>query len=75
MRSGQLLLIVGLILAGIGVAGWVFVTPYMVYYQGERLIDEVAFYNYMNACAIGVTVIGGGLTVGGLIKMILGRWE
>ena len=71
MKLGIFMLVVGLILAGIGVATFIYADPNMSFWGATIFNVEEA--QMVNALGIGATVVGGGLAVGGIIRMILKR--
>ncbi|MBA7596071.1 hypothetical protein ES703_03040 [subsurface metagenome] len=73
MKLGIFMLVFGLIIAGAGITAWVFAAPYVDYYQGSRLTDVAIDVQLTNACGIGATVIGGGLAIGGIVRIIVKR--
>jgi len=71
MKLGIFLLIFGLVLAGVGVASWMYADPEVSFWLGGRFSVEEA--RMIDAGGIGVTIIGGGLALGGVIRMIVKR--
>ena len=71
MKLGITMLIIGLILAGVGVSAFVYADPEMSFWGGTVFSVEDAWV--INAAGIGLTVIGGGLAIGGIIRMVLKR--
>ena len=76
MKLGIFLLIFGLILAGVGVAAWQYAESAM----WEAEIGEIFGYHqqYEKALLIrsgglGIAVFGGGLAIGGIVRMIVTR--
>ena len=71
MKLGIFMLVFGLILAGIGVAVWVYADPTSSFLFGGRLnVDQAQI---ADAAGIGGAVVGGGLAIGGIVRMILKR--
>ena len=71
MKLGIFLLVFGLILAGFGIAAWMYVDPNIAFWFGGRFsVDEAQM---IDAGGIGIAVIGGGLAVGGIVRMIVRR--
>lgn len=66
MKLGIFLLIIGLLIAGAGVCAWQYYNPTFL---GYRTQEAQQYY----AAGIGGIVIGGGLVIGGIIRMILKR--
>lgn len=62
MKLGIFLLVFGVVLAAAGVAFW----QYMLLHLGSASPIEIAV-------GIGVTVLGGGLVLGGIVRMVLKR--
>lgn len=76
MKLGIFLVIFGLILAGIGVAAWQYAQSAM----WEAQLGEIFGYHeqyeqalLIRAIGLGVTVVGGGLFIGGIVRMIVKR--
>lgn len=67
MKFGIFLLILGLLIAGAGVYVWEYYSPT---FFGYRLTQEAQQFSSMG---IGAMVLGGGLTIGGIIRMIIKR--
>ena len=71
MKIGIFMLVLGLILAGFGVAAFAYADPNVSFWVGGRLSVEEA--RMADAAGIGVAIIGGGLAVGGIVRMIVKR--
>lgn len=71
MKLGIFMLILGLILAGVGMAAWMYADPNMSFWLGGRFSVEEA--RMIDAGGIGAAIIGGGLALGGIIRMIVSR--
>jgi hypothetical protein len=71
MKLGIFMLIIGLILAGVGVAVFTYADPNTSFLIGGYLNVEQA--RLADAAGIGVAVIGGGLAIGGIVRMIVKR--
>jgi hypothetical protein len=71
VKLGIFMLIFGLILAGAGVAAFTYADPNVSLFIGGRLGVEQA--RIADAAGIGVTVLGGGLAIGGIVRMIVKR--
>ena len=76
MKLGIFLLIFGLILAGVGVAAWQWAESAM----WEAEFGEVFGYHQQyqevlltRAGGLGVAIFGGGLAIGGIVRMIVKR--
>lgn len=69
MKFGLFLLILGLLLAGAATALWMYAEPGL-YWQGSRGWHEA---KSLDAIGIGVMVVGGGIALGGVIRMIIRR--
>lgn len=71
MKLGMFLLIFGLVLAGGGVAMWMYADPNVSLWFGGRFsVDEARM---LEAGGIGLTILGGGLALGGIVRMIVAR--
>jgi len=71
MKLGMFLLIFGLVLTGGGVAMWMYADPNVSLWFGGRFsVDEARM---LNAGAIGLTIIGGDLALGDIVRMIVTR--
>ena len=71
MKLGMFLLIFGLVLAGGGVAMWMYADPNVSLWFGGRFsVDEAQM---LEAGDIGLTILGGGLALGGIVRMIVAR--
>ncbi len=69
MKLGIFLLIFGLILAGGGVAVWMYADPETSFWFGGYLsINEARMYD---AGGMGVAVAGGLMVIGGIVRMIV----
>jgi len=71
MKLGIFMLVFGLILAGAGIAAFMYADPNASFWVGGYLSVEEA--RIANAAGIGVAIIGGGLAVGGIVRMIVKR--
>lgn len=71
MKLGIFMLVFGLILAGVGVAVFTYADPNASFWLGGHLSVEEA--RIADAVGIGVAIIGGGLAVGGIVRMIVKR--
>ena len=63
------MLILGLILAGAGTAAWMYADPNLAFLGGGLFSVEES--RIMDAGGVGATVIGIGLALGGIIRMIM----
>ena len=70
MKLGIFLLILGLILAGAGVATWMSADPTVSFWFGDSVVQETRM---LDASGPGLTVLGGGLALGGIIRMVVKR--
>jgi hypothetical protein len=61
-----LLLIFGLIIAGVGVAAWIYSDPGTAFLLG----DDIQTARLISSVGMGMVVIGGGIALGGLISII-----
>lgn len=69
MKIGILMLVLGLILLGVGAALYIYANPVVETYNDVPfLLNSVRL---VNAVGTGTVVIGGGLTLGGILRMIL----
>lgn len=69
MKLGLFLLILGLILAGAGIAGWMYADPNLAFWGGGPFnVDEAQM---ANAAGCGLAVAGGGLAIGGIVRMMV----
>lgn len=70
MKLGIAMLVIGLVIAGLGFGLWQF-------YSMEMALKEYAAASLLHAryvaTAKGATVFGGGLSIGGIVKMIVKR--
>ena len=71
MKLGIFMLVVCLILAGIGVTSFMYADPNMSFW-GATVFDVEESW-VINAAGVGITVLGGGLAIGGIIRMIVKR--
>lgn len=71
MKLGIFMLVFGLILAGVGIGVFTYADPNASFWVGGRLSVEEA--RIADAAGIGVAIIGGGLALGGIVRMILKR--
>jgi hypothetical protein len=76
MKLGIFLLIFGLLLAAIGVFAWQYTQPSM----WEAILGDLFGYHeqsqwilIIRAAGLALTVFGGGLALGGIVRMILRR--
>lgn len=69
MKLGIFLLILGLLLAGAGIAAWTYADPNVSFWFGGS-VEEARM---LDAAGLGVTVVGGGLAIGGIIRMVVKR--
>ncbi len=69
MKLGIFLLVFGLIIAGAGAAAWMYADPDTSLWIGGILNVEEA--RMVDAGGIGAVVIGGGLAIGGIVRMIV----
>lgn len=67
MKTGIIMLIIGLIVAGAGVTAWLFSDSYLSASPNDETIM------LLQAVGLGGTIIGGGLGLGGIIRMIVKR--
>lgn len=76
MKLGIAMLVIGLIFAGFGFFLWNWagsagpLTPGLF---GARWFASQGAANMCKAIGMGVTVFGGGLTIGGIVRMIITR--
>ena len=71
MKLGISMLVIGLVLAGIGTAAFMYADPNMSLWGASSFsVDEAQM---VNAAGIGLAVVGGGLAIGGIIRMIVKR--
>jgi len=71
MKLGIFLLIFGMILAGAGVAMWMYADPNVSFWLGGHFsVDEARM---LEAGGIGAAILGGGLAAGGIVRMIVKR--
>lgn len=71
MKLGISMLVFGLLLAGVGVTAWMYADPELSFWGVSQLnIDEAQM---VKAAGIGVAVLGGGLAIGGIVRMIVKR--
>jgi|GEM_PF-3173719 hypothetical protein len=74
MKLGIFLLVFGLILAGIGVAAWQYGLDLSTTILGiPRNANEYEIGTWCKAGGLGLTVLGGGLAIGGIVRMIVKR--
>ena len=70
MKLGIAMLVIGLVIAGIGFGLWQF-------YSMEMATQSYAAHNLLYAryvaTAAGATLFGGGLSIGGIVAMIIKR--
>jgi len=71
MKLGIFLLVLGLLIAGGGAAGWIYADPNLSIWYGVRLSAEDA--QVVEAGSMGAMVVGGGLAIDGIIRMVLRR--
>ncbi len=69
MKLGIFLLIFGLLIAAVGVAAFMYADPNTSFWIGGRLDVEQA--RLVDAVGMGITVLGGGLAIGGIVRMIV----
>lgn len=69
MKLGIFLLVLGLILAGAGAAVGMYIDPNISFWYGGSVQEA----RMMDAASLGVMVLGGGLALGGIIRMIVKR--
>ena len=67
MKTGIIMLIIGLIIAGVGVTAWLFSDSYLSTSPDDETIM------LLQAGGLGAAIIGGGLGLGGIIRMIVKR--
>jgi len=60
-----------MILAGAGVAVWMYADPNVSLWGASSFSADEA--QMINAAGIGLAVVGGGMAIGGIIRMILKR--
>jgi len=76
MKLGIFLLVFGLLIAAVGVFAWQYAQPSM---WGATLGELFGFHEdyeevvLIRAGGIGLTVFGGGLALGGIVRMIVKR--
>ena len=75
MKLGILFLVLGLVLAGAGVAAWQFGLELQSTFLGFPRHGPQAYGQGSMAVAagLGLTVLGGGLAIGGIVRMIIRR--
>ena len=75
MKLGIFLLIIGLILAGAGIASWQYGTDLQSTLLGipRHGSSDYQLGEMAAAAGLGVAVLGGGLALGGIIRMIVKR--
>lgn len=78
MKLGIFMLLVGLILAGLGLFSWVFATSVWDFAITPGTVPPHWFSSYeqialVKAIGMGVALFGGGLALGGLVRMIVKR--
>ena len=66
MKFGIFLLIIGVLIAGAGVCAWQYFNPSFFGYRSQ---EAQQFFS----AGIGAMVVGGGLAIGGIIRMIVKR--
>jgi len=71
MKLGLFLLVLGLLIAGVGIVGWVYADPDVYFWTGTGLSYDDA--RVVDALGAGLMVIGGGFIIGGLVRMIVKR--
>ena len=71
MKLGISMLVVGLLFAGFGVFLWNFAGSQGVFTSGWFTTYEEQ--SMAKAIGMGVTIFGGGLTIGGIVRMIVKR--
>ena len=75
MKLGILMLVLGLIIAGVGIAAWIYADSGTSYFiditrsPGGWMVEGQA----ADAVGIGGAVLGGGLAIGGIVRMIVKR--
>ena len=72
MKLGISMLIVGLLIAGLGIAAWNYgsgVTWWSALWSGKDL-EEAAM---LSSIGMGMMVFGGGLSIGGIVRMVVKR--
>ena len=70
MKLGIAMLVIGLVIAGIGFGLWQFYSMEMA--LKEYAADSLLYARYV-ATAQGATLFGGGLSIGGIVAMIIKR--
>lgn len=71
MKLGIFLLVFGLVLAGAGAVAWTFMDPATASwyaYHGDWYTPQA-----VNSVGVGMMVFGGGLALGGIVRMIVKR--
>lgn len=66
MKLGIFLLILGLLIAGAGVYFWQYYSPTFLGYRGQ---EAQQFFSM----GMGGMIVGGGLAIGGIIRMIVSK--
>jgi uncharacterized membrane protein YidH (DUF202 family) len=66
MKLGIFLLIIGVLIAGAGMYAWQYYEPTFL---GLRTHEEQQFFS----AGMGAMVVGGGLVIGGIIRMVVKR--
>lgn len=75
MKLGIFLLIFGLVLAAAGVAAWQYGLDLQSTFLGIPRHGQQAYEQgtMVEAGGLGLTVLGGGLAIGGIVRMIVKR--
>jgi hypothetical protein len=71
MKLGIAFLIIGLILSAIGVALWIGASPNSASLFFGSSNERAAAVDIAKGAGIGLTIFGGGLAIGGVIRMIV----
>ena len=75
MKLGIFLLILGLLLAGAGIAAWQYGSDLQSTVLGipRHGASDYELGEIAEAAGLGVVVLGGGLAIGGIVRMIFKR--
>jgi hypothetical protein len=71
MKLGISMLVVGLVLAGLGVFVWQFASGGGL--AGHPVFSLPQDIATVEAIGMGLTVVGGGLSIGGIVRMVIKR--
>jgi len=74
MKLGIFLLVFGLILAAIGAVAWQVNVANLVHPYSKEQVQTVQMWDeWAGMLGIGLLVLGGGLALGGIVRMIVKR--